>query len=71
MSMQHFSISGVFENKLVDDLEEAQGDINDAKGSVQNGWKLIFSPKDYELDDSVVDVEAFRLSAKVLEVLGV
>ena len=34
-------------------------------------WELIFNPKDHELPNEVVDVEAFRLSRDRLEELGI
>ena len=78
MSLPQFSISGVFANKLTEDLEEAKEEINAAdieySKACANGaecWQLLYNPKDYELPDHVVDVEAYRLSAKNLEELGI
>ena len=57
MSMHHFTISGVFANKLFDDLKEAEEEIADAnkvglvpgKKSAQP-WELLFNPKASRLD---------------------
>lgn len=68
--MPHFELSGCLACKLEDDLREAHDELDSLTVDHDEPWELLFDPKAGELSRGAQDIEQYRLSADVLEDLG-